>query len=202
MSRASHRRSTRRTHMRFIRHAHARCSACALAIALAAAPASAQTTSGTITGRVIDNQNLAVPGVTVTVESPNLQGALSAVTSENGDYILPQLPPGTYTVTFTLERLRPPAADDRRRADADGAAERHARPGRARRDGERRRQVRRRADADGAGRDQLQAGPDRDAADQSRHQLHAADGAGGPSVRARPATTRSPARCRSSRCTW
>ena len=74
----------------------------ALAVLLAAAPASAQATSGTITGRVIDNQNLAVPGVTVTVEGPNLQGALSAVTSENGDYILPQLPPGTYTVTFTL----------------------------------------------------------------------------------------------------
>src|SRR4029078_4850625 len=53
-------------------------------------------------GRVVDNQNLAVPGVSVTVEGPNLQGALSAVTSENGDYILPQLPPGTYTVTFNL----------------------------------------------------------------------------------------------------
>ena len=72
------------------------------AVAIAASPASAQTTSGTITGRVVDNQSLAVPGVTVTVESPNLQGALSAVTSENGDYILPQLPPGTYTVTFAL----------------------------------------------------------------------------------------------------
>jgi len=72
------------------------------AVAIAASPASAQTTSGTITGRVVDNQNLAVPGVTVTVESPSLQGALSAVTSENGDYILPQLPPGTYTVTFAL----------------------------------------------------------------------------------------------------
>ncbi len=71
-------------------------------IAITAGAMSAQTTSGTITGRVLDNQNLAVPGVTVTVESPNLQGALTAVTSENGDYILPQLPPGTYTVTFVL----------------------------------------------------------------------------------------------------
>jgi len=72
------------------------------ALAVSAGAASAQATSGTITGRVIDNQALAVPGVTVTVEGPNLQGALSAVTSENGDYILPQLPPGTYTVTFAL----------------------------------------------------------------------------------------------------
>jgi outer membrane receptor protein involved in Fe transport len=73
-----------------------------IAALLSAAPASAQTTSGTIIGRVVDSQNLAVPGVTVSVEGPNLQGANTAVTSENGDYILPQLPPGTYTVSFTL----------------------------------------------------------------------------------------------------
>jgi outer membrane receptor protein involved in Fe transport len=84
--------------MRFIRS----CLGVLAVFAAAAGPVSAQTTSGTITGRVVDNQNLAVPGVTVTVESPNLQGALSVVTSENGDYILPQLPPGTYTVTFAL----------------------------------------------------------------------------------------------------
>ena len=92
--------------MRFFRVWVTRAVATSLGVlatmAIAAGPASAQTTSGTITGRVVDNQSLAVPGVTVTVESPNLQGALSAVTSENGDYILPQLPPGTYTVTFTL----------------------------------------------------------------------------------------------------
>ena len=92
--------------MRFFRVWVTRAVATSLGVlatmALAAGPASAQTTSGTITGRVVDDQNLAVPGVTVTVASPNLQGALSAVTSENGDYILPQLPPGTYTVTFTL----------------------------------------------------------------------------------------------------
>jgi len=72
------------------------------AVLSVAATASAQTTSGTITGRVVDTQGLPVPGATVNVESPNLQGILSVVTSENGDYILPQLPPGTYTVTFDL----------------------------------------------------------------------------------------------------
>jgi outer membrane receptor protein involved in Fe transport len=76
---------------------------CTLAVmAMAAGPALAQATSGTITGRVVDNQSLAVPGVTVTASGPNLQGVITAVTSENGDYILPQLPPGTYTVTFAL----------------------------------------------------------------------------------------------------
>ena len=51
---------------------------------------------------MVDGQGLSVPGVTVNVEGPNLQGILTVVTSENGDYILPQLPPGTYTVTFEL----------------------------------------------------------------------------------------------------
>ena len=62
-------------------------------VLLTGASAAAQTTSGTITGRVVDSQGLAIPGVTVNVESPNRQGVLSVVTSENGDYILPQLPP-------------------------------------------------------------------------------------------------------------
>jgi outer membrane receptor protein involved in Fe transport len=69
---------------------------------LLAAPAAAQTPAGTISGRVVDAAGLRVPGVTVTVSSPNLQGVRTAVTSENGDYILPALPPGAYTITFEL----------------------------------------------------------------------------------------------------
>ncbi len=74
----------------------------ALAFLAAAATASAQTTTGTITGRVVDDQNLSVPGVTITVASPALQGVQTAITSENGDYIVPLLPPGTYTVKVEL----------------------------------------------------------------------------------------------------
>ena len=80
----------------------------AVAVLLTSRLAAAQTTTGTITGRVIDAQGLSVPGATVSVESPNLQGILSVVTSENGDYVVPLLPPGIYTVTFQLsgfERL-------------------------------------------------------------------------------------------------
>jgi outer membrane receptor protein involved in Fe transport len=75
----------------------------ALACLLAAAtPLAAQTPTGTISGRVIDAGGLSVPGVTVTITSPNLQGARSAVTSGNGDYILPSLPPGQYSIVFEL----------------------------------------------------------------------------------------------------
>jgi hypothetical protein len=64
--------------------------------------AAAQSTTGTISGRVTDAQGLLLPGVTVTVESPNLQGTPTTVTSENGDYVLTLLPPGTYTLTYDL----------------------------------------------------------------------------------------------------
>src|SRR5262249_1284265 len=55
----------------------------ALMIAIGAA---AQTTTGTISGRVLDTQGAALPGATVVAKSPNLQGSREAVTSENGDY--------------------------------------------------------------------------------------------------------------------
>jgi len=71
-------------------------------VILTAAPAAAQSTTGTISGRVVDSQGLPLPGVTVTATSPNLQGARETVTSENGDYILTLLPSGSYRVVFEL----------------------------------------------------------------------------------------------------
>jgi hypothetical protein len=72
---------------------------CVLALA---GVASAQSTTGTISGRVVDGQGLSMPGVTVTATSPNLQGTRETVTSENGDYILTLLPSGTYMLSFEL----------------------------------------------------------------------------------------------------
>jgi hypothetical protein len=72
------------------------------AMLLTVVVAAAQTTTGTITGRISDTQGLGVPGVTITVASPNLQGVRTIVSSENGDYIVPLLPPGEYKVTFEL----------------------------------------------------------------------------------------------------
>ncbi|HEY7292734.1 MAG TPA: TonB-dependent receptor [Vicinamibacterales bacterium] len=69
---------------------------------LAARGANAQSTTGTISGRVVDTQGLALPGVTVNATSPALQGAHTNTTSGNGDYIFTALPPGTYTISFEL----------------------------------------------------------------------------------------------------
>ena len=77
-------------------------AAAAILFFMASGLANAQTPTGTISGHVVDGQGLSVPGVVVTVQSPSLQGSRTAVTSGNGDYVIPLLPPGPYTVTFEL----------------------------------------------------------------------------------------------------
>ena len=67
-----------------------------------AAGAAAQTTGG-IVGRVSDDGGGSLPGVTVEATSPALQGTRTAVTDRTGSYRLTLLPPGEYTVSFTLE---------------------------------------------------------------------------------------------------
>jgi hypothetical protein len=76
----------------------------AILFLLAALPALAQTT-GSISGRVSASMSL-LPGVTVEGKSPALQGSRVAITNYEGLYHLPLLPPGTYTVTFSLSGFR------------------------------------------------------------------------------------------------
>ena len=58
--------------------------------------------SGTIRGVVKDQQDLAVPGATVTVTSPALQGPRSVVTDAQGGFVFRNLPAGDYEVKFEL----------------------------------------------------------------------------------------------------
>jgi outer membrane receptor protein involved in Fe transport len=73
-----------------------------LACALLAAPALAQNPTGTLSGHVTDGKD-ALPGVTVTVTSPSLQGTRTVVTEVTGDYIFKFLPAGDYRVRFELQ---------------------------------------------------------------------------------------------------
>ena len=68
------------------------------------APASAQVsaTTGAINGKVTDATGGVLPGVTVTVASPNMQGTRSDVTSQDGEYRFPAVPPGEYRITYEL----------------------------------------------------------------------------------------------------
>jgi outer membrane receptor protein involved in Fe transport len=73
-------------------------------LALASFSAFAQGTTATLSGTVT-NEGVALPGVTVTISSPNLQGTRTSITNEAGGYTFPSIPPGTYTVKFEMEGL-------------------------------------------------------------------------------------------------
>ena len=78
----------------------------ALAFASAAPPAAAQgLQTGVLTGTVTSEDDLSLPGVTVVISSPALQGTRETVTDENGNYVIRGLPPGEYTVTFRLSGM-------------------------------------------------------------------------------------------------
>ena len=61
--------------------------------------------SGTLSGRVTSSDTLSLPGATVTVSSPALQGQRTAVTDINGVYRFPGLPPGDYVVKFEMDAM-------------------------------------------------------------------------------------------------
>jgi hypothetical protein len=63
--------------------------------------------TGLLQGRVTDQEGLVLPGATVTVTSPNLQGARTVVTDETGNYIIRGLPTGRYHVRIELSGMTP-----------------------------------------------------------------------------------------------
>ena len=65
------------------------------------------TTTGSISGTVKTPDGTTIPGVTVTVTGPSLQGSRTAYTGDNGDYIVRGLPPGQYTAEFVMEGMAP-----------------------------------------------------------------------------------------------
>ena len=77
---------------------------CAL---IAAVPAFSQgNPTGTISGHIVDASGGALPGVTVTAASPALQGVHVTTSTQNGDYLLPFLAAGDYSITFELQGFR------------------------------------------------------------------------------------------------
>ena len=80
----------------------------AVVLFLFAAPLLAQTTGGLV-GKIADANGASLPGVTVEVKSPALQGARTTNSQADGTYRLALLPPGEYEATFRLEGLAPVA---------------------------------------------------------------------------------------------
>src|SRR5262249_2359589 len=67
------------------------------------APAAAQRTTGDIVGKVTDASGGVLPGVTVTLRGPALQGEQVAIASESGQYRLTVIPPGLYELEYVLQ---------------------------------------------------------------------------------------------------
>jgi hypothetical protein len=58
--------------------------------------------TGEIRGKLTDEQGQALPGVSITVSSPKLQGVRTSLSDEEGNFRLPLLPVGTYSLTYEL----------------------------------------------------------------------------------------------------
>lgn len=70
---------------------------------LLAAPLAAQQQYGSIAGTVVDNQQQPLPGVTITLSGPAMQGTRVAITDTQGRFRFVPVPPGKdYTLKFEL----------------------------------------------------------------------------------------------------
>jgi hypothetical protein len=76
---------------------------CSLVVISMSARALAQRTTGEIIGSVTDESSLVLPGVTVTLRGAGVAGAPTVVTSETGAYRFPALPPGDYSLEYSLQ---------------------------------------------------------------------------------------------------
>ena len=77
-----------------------------LALLLSGFSAYGQITKGEIFGTVTDPNGDTLPGVSISVTSPALQGQRSAVTNGQGFFRLPLLPMGTYRVSYVFTGFR------------------------------------------------------------------------------------------------
>lgn len=75
----------------------------ALALIAGVLPAAAQVQRGSILVKAMDPDGGVLPGVTVTITSPILPGAIVGQTDSGGTYRSPTLAVGTYTVKLTLQ---------------------------------------------------------------------------------------------------
>jgi hypothetical protein len=76
---------------------------CTLVFLLLLIPAAAfAQQTGSIQGKVVDTSGAVLPGVTVEAKSNVLPSSRTTVSGSDGIFVLPLLPPGHYTLTFTI----------------------------------------------------------------------------------------------------
>lgn len=80
-------------------------TACLLGLVLACVPtlaAAQRTTTGTVAGRITDASGAVLPGVTLTVTSPEALGQFTAITDAQGMFRVTNLPPAIYDIRAEL----------------------------------------------------------------------------------------------------
>jgi len=69
-------------------------------------PVSAQNVRATVTGRITDASNAAVPAASITITSLDTNQKRTVSSTQSGDFSIPQLAPGTYTLSAEREGFR------------------------------------------------------------------------------------------------
>src|SRR5258705_5606260 len=75
-------------------------------------PAYGQVTTGDISGRITDEGGNLVPGAKVTANNKGTGSSRTAVTNENGEYTITQLPAGKYNLTVEAKNFSKLVAQD------------------------------------------------------------------------------------------
>ncbi len=78
-----------------------------LSLALACSPAFAQSAKGLIAGKVVDTQGASVPGAEIKLAPLNI----TVVSDDQGDFRLPEVPAGKYSLTVSYVGFAPQSSD-------------------------------------------------------------------------------------------
>jgi len=79
---------------------------CLLGLLLVTGAASAQGSSGRLAGTVLDSSGGVLPGATVTLTNVQTNQSATAVTTDTGAFLFPQLQPGMYKVVVELQGFK------------------------------------------------------------------------------------------------
>ena len=80
-------------------------AACCLSFSIVAA-GQTRATTGDLGGTIVDQSSAVLPGATVTAQNVETNHVRSAMTDDRGHFLIPALPPGTYTVRAELQGSR------------------------------------------------------------------------------------------------
>ena len=77
-----------------------------IALAFFAPIVLSQTFTGSVVGRVTDTNGAGVPGAGIRITEVGTNRTQSAVANEEGEYVLPQLAPGNYTLRVEMANFK------------------------------------------------------------------------------------------------